>query len=774
MRWIAFISILCLNCQAFTQIGTGQWRLHVSPTETVDVVAGNGVIMAAYPSGLLEYDVAAAERTLWTDVNSLSDINLTALFFDEASGAFWIGYANGNIDKIKGNTVTNIPAIKMAQIQGDKQVNKFYAHNGFIYVSTGLGIVKINPAKDEVADTYYPNSSTEPIMELVIREDSIFALTSKKVFRGYLNDVALADPSRWTIDSRIPDAGPNASYKGLVMLENDLFVAYGSNVMGSDSVYRVTNGPLEMVVGDIFDLEISRIKVVNNNLYVILGGGILYYDHTFATFNSINTYSFSSTFRSNNVTYYDGKHYIADEDHGLVYYQNHLLNGPLNAEGPSRNSFYTLGGTKEKIAVAGGTLQETSFAYNLAGAYILKDEKWQLFDVYNQPAWDDINLWDIGSVSINPKNTDEIAFGSYSGAPLSIVKDGSTVSSVFTPDNSILEATTLGNGASCVSDVEYDEFGNLWIANGYSNKPLKVLTADGLWYDFDLGSAGKSKLTGRMVIDYNNNKWFYARGAGLFGYKDNKTISDPSDDKYKLINSGENTGALPSSNVTALAVDFDNEIWIGTDNGFAILYNSDAVFDALPGQYNAQRIKLKFEGNVEYLLGNTYVTDIEIDGGNRKWIGTANTGIFLLSPDGLEILASFTKENSPLISNNIMDMQFNHQTGELFIITDKGLLSYRTDASYEDPEYSNVQVFPNPVKPEYSGIVTIQGIKYNSDVNVTDVAGNLVYKTTSNGGTATWDGKNLQGERVKGGVYLIWTASNQGKGRKVGKVTVIN
>ena len=107
-------------------------------------------------------------------------------------------------------------------------------------------------------------------------------------------------------------------------------------------------------------------------------------------------------------------------------------------------------------------------------------------------------------------------------------------------------------------------------------------------------------------------------------------------------------------------------------------------------------------------------------------------------------------------------------------MTDKGLISYRTDATYEDPEYSNVKVFPNPVKPDFSGQITIQGIKYDSDIHVTDVAGNLVYKTTSNGGTATWDGKTLTGEKVKSGVYLFWTAPNVGKGRKVGKVVVIN
>ena len=163
-----------------------------------------------------------------------------------------------------------------------------------------------------------------------------------------------------------------------------------------------------------------------------------------------------------------------------------------------------------------------------------------------------------------------------------------------------------------------------------------------------------------------------------------------------------------------------------------------------------------------------------MDGANRKWLGTESAGVFLLSADGTEILQNFTVDNSPLISNTILDMQLDQSTGELFLVTDKGLISYRTDATYEAPEYSNVKVFPNPVKPDFSGQITIQGIKYDSDIHVTDVAGNLVYKTTSNGGTATWDGKTLTGEKVKSGVYLFWTAPNVGKGRKVGKVVVIN
>jgi hypothetical protein len=357
---------------------------------------------------------------------------------------------------------------------------------------------------------------------------------------------------------------------------------------------------------------------------------------------------------------------------------------------------------------------------------------------------------------------------------LSIMDKSGVVTDTLTPFNSNLANTFLGNGSSLVSDIKYDNLGNLWVLNGYTINPLKVYTKDKEWYNLSVGSTASNKVTKKLVIDYNGNKWFSVSGVGLYGYNDNGTISSSNDDKTVLLNVGELTGALPSNEVTAIAYDFDNEIWIGTDNGFAILYNSTAAFDAVPGDYNARRIKLEFEGNVEYMLGNTYITDIEVDGGNRKWIATANAGILLLSPDGLEILEQHTTANSPLISNNILDLEIDHKTGELFIITDLGLVSYRSNATYEDPEYSDVTIFPNPARPDFNGPISIQGIRYNSDVKITDAAGNLVYKTTSNGGTATWDGKTTQGDPVKTGVYLIWTAANEGKGKFVGKVLVVN
>jgi len=425
-----------------------------------------------------------------------------------------------------------------------------------------------------------------------------------------------------------------------------------------------------------------------------------------------------------------------------------------------------------QLAIVPGGKVGLQPSYRQPAIFLFEDEVWSSKTRDNQPIWGANPMHDNISVSLNPKNDTEIAVGTFSKYGLFIGETKGEITTNFDDNNSTLESAT--NDWILLSDLEYDNEGNLWILNGNASKPLKLYTADQQWYEFSIGNAAINKQTRCMAIDYNKNIWMAAQDKGLFGYKPGESITDPSDDQLVQLLDGEANGALPSLEVTAIAVDFDNEIWIGTDNGFAVLYNSDGAFDAGAGNYNAQRIKINFEGNVEYLLGNTHITDIEVDGANRKWFGTSNSGLILLSADGQEIVSTFNTDNSPIISNAIVDLEINHTTGEIFIVTDKGLISFRSDATYEDEEYSNVQIFPNPARPEFDGPITIQGIRYDSDVHITDVAGNLVFKTTSNGGTATWNGKTIQGQDVVSGVYLIWTTPNQNKGRYVGKVLVVN
>lgn len=770
MRLVLFGISLLFSVYSVAQIGMGQWRMHVAASQAIDVAEGNGLVMTALRSGVLEYDPAANETKIYNDLNGLSDITLSTIAYDPSTKSFFVGYDNGNIDQILSNgSVVNIPAIKLSSIIGNKKVNRFTMHNGLVYASTGFAIVVLNPIKHEVKDTYYPTYLAKNYQNVIVSNDTIYALHNDGLFRANVNHPLLANPTNWVEDNRLPIPPLDRIFANMCEINNELFVLYQDLDYGNDSILKITTTGTVEVLGHAFDSEIINVQEVNGNMVVSYGDAAYVYNTTsWSILNQLNFYG--NPDRKVRAVCSDGTNFwIADFQYGLIKHDTQYSGVQISREGPPKNDFFSLNGDKGRILIAGAAIDRVALNYSRSGAYLWQDESWKLFDQSTLVPWT-TDVWAIGSSAVNPESESEYALGCYCPNGVSVISNGAVT--LYNPLNSTLENTQLGNLMVCVPSMDYDDQGNLWVVNAYALSPLKVRTASGIWYSMNTNATISGLYASEIVIDYNGNKWVGIYGKGLMGYNDNGTISNTSDDVFRVISTGEGAGNLPSTNITALAADFDNEIWIGTDAGLAVLYNSEGFFTSASTP-QASQILVQYEGNVEILLGGSNIADIEIDGGNRKWIGTGESGIFLISEDGQEVIANYTKENSPLISNVILDMEFNHITGELFIITDIGMVSFRTNSSYEDEEYSSTTVFPNPVKPDFTGPITIQGIRYNSDVRITDAAGNLVYTTVSNGGTATWNGKRSTGEDVSSGVYFIWTATKEGKGKKVGKVVVI-
>jgi hypothetical protein len=774
MKWLYLLcGFLCVSFGLFSQVETGSWRLHTATMRALDIAQDDEFVYTAYENGLMKYHLASKEKTLLNKMNGLSDILLSCIYYDTIDQELYIGYKNGNIDKVSGNTVINIPAIKLASISGSKKINRFYRYGTTVYVATDFGVVLVNPLKNEIKDTYYPTNSVDPIVDIEIKDQQILALSPSKLFLGNLGDVLLPSPQGWTQDVRVPMVF-NSTYAAIEKVNEEVFVLQKTNAFGNDTILKLT--PTEFVYFDYYSvgLEITNLTQHENKLDVLADGALLTYNANGQLIESALSFYLGIYFRPNQmVVLENGEKWMADEFSGPIRVIGEYSYEKVTYPGPPRNDFYAMDWNKGKLAIASGRLEFKSPGFLRHGYYLFQDENWSYNDNTTLSQWQGIDIHDFIDISVNPKNPEEVAVSTYSAYPVSIINTANNSCSVYDQTNSPIQLSLAGNGWSLVSDVCYDTKGNLWVLNGWSDRPLVVKRTDNTWSAFDCGVEARNKYTTRMVIDKDQNLWFATETNGLFGYNYSETIDNIGDDFHINLSSGDFSGALPSNNVTALAVDLDGELWIGTDAGFAVLYNTTGSFTANPGDYNAQRIKVRFEGNVEYVLGSTHITDIEVDGGNRKWMATAGAGLVLLSSDGSEIIKQFTKENSALISNNIYDIKMNQETGELFIITDLGLVSYRSDASQDDADYSSTKVFPNPVRPGYEGLITIQGIRYDSDVKVTDVSGNLIFKTTSNGGTATWDGKRVDGTKVESGVYLIWTATNEGSSNKVGKVVVV-
>jgi ligand-binding sensor domain-containing protein len=325
-----------------------------------------------------------------------------------------------------------------------------------------------------------------------------------------------------------------------------------------------------------------------------------------------------------------------------------------------------------------------------------------------------------------------------------------------------------------VGGLQYDTLGNLWVANSHVSTPLNVYKPNGTWQAFDFSSLIPIGTTvSELLVTTSGQKWMIVpRGGGMLVFDDNGTLSNTSDDKKRRLGFTAGVGHIPGTEVHCMAEDDDGEIWIGTDKGIGVFYCAENIFTT--AGCDAQQILITQDSYVQVLLETQTVTAIAVDGANRKWIGTEGGGVFLMSPDGQTELAHFTEANSPLLSDNITSIAIDQASGEIFFGTTKGIVSYMGEANKGEDQMGDVYAYPNPVSHDYTGPIAITGLVKNADVKITDIRGQVVYKTTALGGRAIWDGNNFEGERAASGVYMVFVSNDDGTQKAVTKILLIN
>ena len=307
--------------------------------------------------------------------------------------------------------------------------------------------------------------------------------------------------------------------------------------------------------------------------------------------------------------------------------------------------------------------------------------------------------------------------------------------------------------------IALDENGTLWVTNALVTNGIKVKTKDDNWYSYSYDGFVSPWRTDRITVTSNNYKWInWPRSdGGILVINDKGQPENRSSHSFRMIRflpdqDGNSTLVTPSYCYTE---DLSGNVWVGTENGVMEFRNLNTLFSA---GYSIRRPKIARNDGTNYadfLLDGQRVNAIVVDGANRKWIGTNASGLLLMSEDGTEKIAHFTEGNSPLVSNQINSLMLNQETGELFVATDKGLMSYKTNAVISEKSLEKIKIFPNPVRENFTGMITIDGLMDGTYVKITDEAGNLVYRTKSNGGRATWDGRNFSGHLVVAGVYFV-------------------
>jgi ligand-binding sensor domain-containing protein len=750
MKKILFTNLLLLASIIQAQsIKVGEWRDHLSYFETFDVCAQGDLIYTSTDKALFVYNKNDQSIERLNTLNGLSDANVSAISSNQTT--LIVGYENGNLDIIENNKTENLADIKRASIIANKRINSINIEANIAYLSCGFGIVVLDIQKREIKDTYYigAGGTYMNIIGTSISNNKLFAATEQGIYTADLNQTNLADFQAWEKMS----FKENAKINLIETYAGKLFANIQGNTFNSDSLYTYDGANWELFSHPYSNVSL---KVSDNILVVTSKYGVNRYNEDLESLQNLSSgvFNFSKKeFRAG--IYLDGEYWIADKNNGLLHYKNGNSE-QIIPTGPHKSDVAQIQNFGDEIWLAHGS----------------KDENWDPTWSKNELSILKNDFWSHTSTLLENEIHDPVAIAQRGNityvaswqAGLAELEN-KELSILYNNSNSSLQKRFPHDDWTNIGALEFDSQGNLWCTNAQTLEPLSVQYTNGEWESFSLGNTvTENQNLAKLLIDQNDQKWVQLKNNGIIVFDETR-----SGTKAKKISNGENNGNLNSDRVFSMAEDLDGEIWIGTDNGVCVFYDPSAIFEG----EKAATIIVTQDGHNTHLLNGLLINDIEIDGANRKWFATNNAGVVLTSENGTEEIYHFTAENSPLFSNKVIDIEINQESGEVFFATDKGLISYRSGATEGSNDFSNVLVFPNPVKPDYEGTISIKGLLTDAVVKITDISGNLVYKTTALGGQANWDGKRTNGEEVNSGVYLIFCSDEDGNENHVSKLLIV-
>lgn len=732
----------------------GSWRSHLPYNQAICAASDGVTVFVATPESFYTYNLAAEEITPYSKVDGMSDVGMSYIGYDNSTQTVILAYANSNIDLFKDGSFFNLPDLKLKAVTGSKTINHIYTDDGLAYLSTDAGIVVINLDKKEIKETYAFSKDNQqiPIRGITITGNDIYAATPSGIFKANKNNINLQDFSVWE------HVGDVRDFRSIASSNNKVFVT------GPDTLYSIENNLLVPIYRS--DSNTRHLDAGNNGVwlsenYENFSGRIKKFDTNNQAVDSVKV----SGYPAQVTDLMNGTILTADEFNGLTIRQANAGEGYAlkKPQGPSASSTFDIYAYNKEVWVAhGGYNEKWIFNNKPYGFSNFNDEKWTQYKLYEYRPFGDTML-DFIRIIKGPDNN--LYAASYQGGVFVLKADGSTE---LYKQNSILDDSYTAPGKYLATGLAFDSHGNLWITMFGGDHELAVKTKEGNWYEFSAASPRPILHSAAdVIVDDNDLKWYIAPlGGGIMVYDDGGTIENPNDDRYKNLLSGKGVGGLPDNEVYSIAKDKSGNIWVGTANGIGIISCPSQV---LAGTCEAELRVVQYDDFAGYLFANEQVRAIAVDGANRKWIGT-NNGLWLLSPDGDKIISRFSAENSPLFSNHIQKITVDQITGDVYIATDKGLMSYRGSATEGGPENKGVVSYPNPVPSGYKGTIAIKGLVENADVRITDISGQLVYRTTALGGQAIWNGMDYTGHRPQSGVYLVFITNKDGSQTATGKI----
>ncbi len=761
LLWIAFSA-------SSQEIGT--WKTFFSYNKVDYVTQSKDRVYALGNGVLFSVDKEYENIQTYTKADGLSDCYISKIAYSEQLDALIIGYDNSNIDIIKKNKIVNISDFKRKEIN-DKQINNITTYGKYAYLACGLGIVVVDMKRNEIADTYIIGDKGQylAVYKVEIVGDTIYALTQKELRCANIKDSNLADYAKWRSVTLKDD-----NLQSIANFNDQLVLIY------QDSISVLLPDQTTTTLQQIHDFK--SVSTTSDYITISAGDSLFNYNKSLEleeiVFSDYVKYAIYTP-STNSYWVARAQNYVNSQSdiYNLFKYKHGVPAGKYVPNGPlSHTAAFLKYEYGQLITGSGGPFDIPTHDYP-GILQIMENNEWTVLTESDfEPGVtirENSRFVDVLDAIVDPSDHKRIYIATWRS--LFELYDKKPYKHYWT------ENTALTNTSSrvLIDGLCFDKDNNLWIPNHLSPTGLVVKKADGTWQSFNYKELENTRFK-ETFISKNGLMWIIrprlSNGTGVVVINQNGTPFDQSDDKhiyYSTFQDADGNSVSPNA-FRCITEDRNNEIWIGTSAGPLIVTDQKKIFDK---NFTIGRVKITREDNAnyaDYLLGSDQINAIIVDGGNRKWLGSATSGVYLLSPDGKETILHFTTENSPLTSNSVIDMAMNQETGELFIATSNGLFSYMTNSTEPSDDYSGVYAYPNPVTPDFDGEIAVKGLVGNSLVRISDVEGKVVYEDYSNGGTFTWNGKNLNNKRVATGIYYIFAAQEDGSMKMVTKIAFIH
>jgi non-canonical purine NTP pyrophosphatase (RdgB/HAM1 family) len=782
-RLSAFLATLCAACLCLLAFPVaaqkGTWRSYPSyyQTRMVEETPDEVFVLAGFdrPSGALyAYGKADQSVTLYTKESGLSDTYIGRIGYSHNTRTLLLLYTNGNIDLLTAEGLYNIPHLLNSQTVRDKTVNDIFFAGDCAYLAANFGVMVINLRKREIADTYRIGVTRS----VFLRDGELIAATDSGVYVGQLAD-NLLDRSNWA-DFPVEIGGVVSKLFGwgqtLVALRED------GNVY-----HNAGGGEWQLFFGEAMDMSCKADKLIVRrwgDMLVITGTGT-------NQLRGIPSYGVYYDVASLNGDVYwmaagkEGLKALRPVPSGSDY--ETLLSG-LRLNGPKRDYAYFQTFHKDKLFAVGEGISNGARTFRYATFMTYDGKEWYNFDEEAISEQAGHGFTEATAVAVDSQDDNHYFVATW-GDGLYEFRDGLFVRR-YDHTNSLLESFVPETEPNWeryirIDGLTFDRDGNLWVTNSDGDlHAIKIRKPDGTWLALsyeDIGMPSRVVMD-KILITRNNHKWINipkGTGVGILVVDDRSTIDNPADDvanffaSFRSAPSAEGQIIIAPTSYYCMAEDLNGHIWLGTSLGPIICPNPTYAIDDPTRMYANRIVRTDEDGAGAYFLDGETVRAIAVDGGNRKWLGTQSSGLIVVSEDGQETVEHFTTANSPLPSNLIQSIAIHPTTGEVFIGTDKGIVSYTSGVTSGRPDYTEVTVFPNPVRPNYQGVVTVTNLMQDSYVRITDLNGHPVAEGKSVGGQFFWNGMRPTGEPVATGVYLVFSATPEAAQSVVAKIMVI-